>query len=356
MACAVYQSGPLAAMSFNKELLASLDSGSNIDEDLTAVAESYALPWWTFDEEPASERHLCSGTLVTCLEHHQKVTGIKGILPLKADKTKYTWSRHVSFLPEGLELDCSRCRMYRGVAFGLFDNFQDLRHHVSGLEVLYEARSDISMRRAAGFFQLYDAALTKESAAENDEGRDTSSTNKGKKKESKHNVIKQVQKSAADQLSELENHPSLKWTWGSDLTIDEVLRLKSSTQPFIQNHPHSGYNISLPWGRYGEESEAPLSPTPTSCEAFSAIDEDDHFVPELSLNEIPFHFTQPPLRNLFDEPPPFTNQVPINVSVIPREPITQTWVGPAGLSWLEPVGEHFVVRPPILLPETSDGI
>lgn len=232
------------AYAYDLELLASLDAGCNIDEDLSAVADSYHMDWWNFDKHPSPSWVLGYGTIVDALEHHRQVTGIKAIMPVKMDKTMYTWNRNVSFVAEGIKLDCDRCRLYRGVSLGVLDNIQDLRHHVHGLEVTYEERADLAARRAAGFFQLYEAAQAKEASADNVREQGESNNRKGKQRENNKARVTEVEELAAAELKRLSNLPSLKWTWGADLTIDEVLQLHKRDYPFIPRKQHSGYNVS----------------------------------------------------------------------------------------------------------------
>ena len=129
---------------------------------------------------------------------------------------------------------------------------------------------DDTIQRAAGFFQLYEAALMKETTVDDVSGQNINLQDKGKKKERRPNLVKQVQQSAAAEFTWISELPSLKWTWGTDLTADDVQKLHISDHPPLPRCPHSGYNFSLPWGCQDQESLPPLSPSQTSC-TFSAI-------------------------------------------------------------------------------------
>ncbi|KAF8816592.1 hypothetical protein BYT27DRAFT_7076595, partial [Phlegmacium glaucopus] len=251
LACDLYQRSPdYITLLFDRDFLLALDAGSDLD-DLAAVAESYHLAWWTYGNPPSEDVVLSYSSMHDALEHHHAVTGIKGILPVKVNKAKYTWSRHLSD-PKGFSLNCDRCRLYRGVSLGVLDNLQDLRHQVHGLEVASEYRVDQAGRRAAGFFQLYDTVLLKEC-------EDTQSTlAKGKAKVSKSRQANQVREVAAADLARLQDLPSLKWTWGPDLTEEDIHQLGKPTLPTAPPQ-HSGYEFSLPWGRCGKASESPAS-------------------------------------------------------------------------------------------------
>jgi hypothetical protein len=176
----------------------------------------------------------------------------------------------------------------------LADNLHDMRNHIHGIEVRFEHHGNMSERRAAGFFQLYEGVLTKEL------NNVPSKLVKDKFKESEQEKSLRVQKLAADELARLETLPSLKWTWGTELSAEEAIKI-GNLNPVTQFRQHSGYNISLPWGRRGEDSAAPES-FPSS-QFVSEIDDDNLEIPELNLNDIPHHFTFPPLRHEFDEVP-----------------------------------------------------
>ncbi|KAF8800672.1 hypothetical protein BYT27DRAFT_7262812 [Phlegmacium glaucopus] len=90
-----------------------------------------------------------------------------------------------------IELVACTCRghdtTHRGVALGTLDNLQDLRHLVHGLEVTYEAGADLSRRRAAGFFPLYDAANAKEMGATVDDPTHVHTLQKERQSKAKNN-------------------------------------------------------------------------------------------------------------------------------------------------------------------------
>lgn len=267
-----------------------IDAGTSAD-DPSAVADSYIRDWWNAESCPASDQNLQFGFLKQALDHHSHATGKNLPFPPKLTKDKYTRSRDLS----GITLQCNNCRLYRGVALGLAHNLNDMRNRIHGIEVKYELHGDMSERRAAGFFQLYDGVLMKEL------NKDATNMVKGKSKESRHDKSLRVQKLAADELARLETLSSLKWTWGVELSADEAINIAkhNSVTKFRQ---HSGYNESLPWGRRGEDSSEPGSFA--SSQVVSEINNDNLDIPELNTIDIPLHFTTGPLRQELDEVPP----------------------------------------------------
>lgn len=314
LACHMHRFMDDTALNLDRNFILTLDAGCD-STDLSAVAESYYLPWWTSSKPPTREELLNYETLNDAIAYHRRVSGIKGILPLKVNKEKYTWSRHLSFDPQGLSLDCNQCRLYRGVSLGILDNIQDLRHKVSFLEVTFNDRANRTERRAAGFFQLYEAALAKEF-----ETLKGNSNTKGKGKSRKIPTPADVRDQAAEELARLKSLPSLKWTWGPDLTVDNVLHLFRISSP---SRVHSGYEVSLPWGRVKESSEN-LSIS-SSSPLVSDLAADIIDVPDLDSEDVPHHFKFSTLSQS-DTSLPTTN-LPV-------------------ISWLHPPPADFIPHPP----------
>ena len=263
------------------------------------------------------------------LNHHAQLSVQKPILPIEVNKKKYTWPRHIDVNPPNEPLKCKRCHLYRGISFGVLYNLLDLRHQVHGLEVASHFRTDQSERRAAAFFQLYDSVLMKELGSGNYSG---STTKHGKRKSTKQKS-EEIRLEAAAELGRLENLPSLKWTWGPSLSKEDVLSL---AKPISHRPPHSGYHMSLPWGRFLKNSDGPDSPP--HSQIFSELADDYNDVPELHLDDIPLHFLCYPLRNAITAPP---HLMVLNESAAVSNP------HPPSSSWLSPIPADFFSVLPI---------
>ena len=271
-----------------------ISSGTSAD-DPSAVADSYIRDWWNADSKPSADQNLQYEVLHQALDHHRHVTNKNRQLPPTSTKEKHTWWRDFSDTPRGTARYCENCRLYRKEALGLADNLNDIRNRIHGIELKYELQGNLSERRAAGFFQLYDGVLTKEL------NMNTTDLGKGKSKKSNQDKSLRVQELAAAELARLEALSSLKWTWGVDLSTNEAMDIgrHKLDSDFRQ---HSGYNISLPWGRRGQDSAEPSS-FPSS-QVVSDIGNDTLEIPELNTIDIPHHFTTCPLREESDEIPP----------------------------------------------------
>jgi hypothetical protein len=317
MAFDLYRYGVGAGNELDFEMLLVLDSGTPID-DPTAIADSYYLQWWSNVRPPSQFEVLALHSIDRALDHHRSVTASNRIMPKKVNKLKYTWSRgcrQLSYDPRNLPLDCDRCQLYRGVSVAVLDNIQDLRHLITGFEVSYGYNT--AMRRASGFFQLYEAAMQLESTADD--------------------------AAAEEELSRLRDCPSLKWTWGPEVTEHDALKVfrALSNNSFISGQDHSGYKFSLPYGRGGNDSIFSMPQSPRSS-TFSSLDDESQVVPELSPDDIPHHFRHYPLRNYQGEPP----------QIQPDDTPAHRSSDPGEFSWLQPVAHDFFPIPTHINPGT----
>jgi hypothetical protein len=360
LACDYYRNGQdTVRMALDDEFLRTLDAAAD-EADPTALVSSYQYQWWN---EPHHEGMiiLSPDTIEECLEYHNLLTKSRGIVLGRTEKTKYTWCRDFSLDPHGVKIDCIRCRLYRGVAMGILDDLQDLRHHLHGLEVSFEGRSNITTRRAAGFQALHEAAIMKETmnAAENAAKNTAKNTaenaagitsirksgsisttmvgpsvkssrlSKGQTKVGQNTsaAVERVRLEATAELTRLKNLPELKWTWGPSLTKTDILELVR-TATTARGKIHSGYMESLPESPHGKWSAA--SPPHTSrTQNFSDIGSDIFELPSLDAEDYPSHFTYPPLRHYWSE----TSSTPA------ADPQTQP------SSWLHPPPSNYINAP-----------
>jgi len=92
----------------------------------------------------------------------------------------------------------------------------------------------------------------------------------------------------------LEQSPSLKWTWGVDITPDDIANMfRAADREYAV--PHSGYDCSLTGSLPGENSDTSLPPTSPNKEEFSSTSTNE--VPLISdKNLINEHFREYPLH------------------------------------------------------------
>jgi hypothetical protein len=336
LACDIYRLGPaLEAWNFSREFLLALDAGID-PEDPTAPVDHYHLPWWTGQSRPDADEILSTHTLARCLAHHKMVSDrVRDTRPVEAEQRgpPLNWQRDLSLSPEGLNVKCGQCRLYRAVGVTAMDRLQDYRHHLHGLKTAQDARVDLTSRRAAGFFQLHEAALLKEDSvnveerASSEESPDSAwsllrlrTKSKGKHKIAMNNVAARVEQDARAELARLTNRPDVKWTWGVDLDQPDVLRL---FQREGQSTIRSGYRMSLRQGRLG-----PGSSNSSWRDPGPPLDYDPPDVPFLEEDDWPVHFTIPPIRHWAAGPPAINCGAPASILTPATSPTgkpSQSW-------------------------------
>jgi hypothetical protein len=291
------------------ELITYLDGNlsSNGLDDPALSARIFHLPWWTKKKMPtAGEFHLSSTTLRSALDlyRHELVatlidSGIPNHIPdytNELNKPAYTWHSSVNdTLPNGPN-NCTRCRLYRAVGVGLMDQVRDVYNMVHGCEIANEAEREIGIRRASGFNELHEAAVNKECKAKGNSSPDSDMADirdsgagygkgKGKEKE-KPKYSKELK-----QLMELtKDLVRTKWTWGVDLTRDDLLDLIRGADH--EEERHTGYDSPLPSGSLQSATSAALDPDkledPTTTDLkFDKLSTSIAIIPELPPNEFP---------------------------------------------------------------------
>ena len=198
----------------------------------------------------------------------------------------------------------------------------------------------LSERRASGFYQLWEAALHKESkeytfAASAAAGstqattapgtmgptgggttsftatpvqagdgepsrRSRRPTKKSKaaveaipKRLSNGELARMFTEFSARELSRVQQAPETKWTWGTDLTEADLRGIVRAADNDFQI-PHSDYDISLPMGRIGGVESTGQDLDSETSMPHTAMSQS--VVPELSSDDVPSHFTRYPLR------------------------------------------------------------
>jgi hypothetical protein len=166
------------------------------------------------------------------------------------------------------------------------------------------------MRRVAAYNRLYEQALSKEarnplagyvasaSAISASATETIPSAHKATHRTPKVKTISQLaemlQEYSRAEKVRLEQCPSLKWTWGIDVTLDDIAKMfRTADRDYAL--PHSRYDCSLSGPMPGEESDfASLPPLPNATD-FSSVHIDD--VPLISNNNyINHHFREYPLH------------------------------------------------------------
>lgn len=146
---------------------------------------------------------------------------------------------------------CPRCEKYRQLLSDLLQDILKFQKFSSVMSTSSENLLNIGIRKASTFYHLNEAAILKESAAE-----DSDLDPKGPTAPR----ITEVVRNAESEFNRLKNLPesSYKWTWGETLTEKDILNLRSLSYPPRKILLHSGYDADMITGvQDGEYSEWP---------------------------------------------------------------------------------------------------
>lgn len=242
------------------ELMTYLDGNisSNGLDDPALDLRVHLLPWWTRATPPPANpsSYLSLTTIKSALNHYRQQLEAANIplgpphrirtLAEELNKPAYTWHSSVNdHLPD--VPSCTRCRLYRSVGLGVMDRVRDTFNMVHACEMASQAEKDIAIRRASGFNELFETALNKEChQAETQPDPDpelVSNMNVENAEDPRFRPTTVKLKTMLKGL--LMGLGSAKWTWGVDLTHDDLRELiRGADRP--QEDIHSGYDQDFP--------------------------------------------------------------------------------------------------------------
>ena len=231
------------------ELIAYLDGNlsSNGLDDPALNVTSFYLSWWDTSSVITERKHyLRPATLQSALIHHRQQLQEAHIScgppqPIgnvyhELEKPAFVWHSSIN---DDLPNDCTRCRLYRSVAVGVVDRLRDTYNMVHASQIVNEAERDLAIRRASGFNELFEAALKKEC----DENRSVQSAS-GQPKDYLQPEVEGLKKMCKDLITDAGSKECRKWTWGIDLTDDDLYNLVWGADRYLEL-PHSGYDDDL---------------------------------------------------------------------------------------------------------------
>ncbi len=293
------------------DLLAYLDGNlsGNGRDDPHLLVEDFHVPWWRGSLTPQKYTgYLSFATIRTSLMKHRQYIE-QAYLTLEKEplneseelnKPAYSWHSEVQ---SDRDDDCTRCRLYRAVSLGVYDQLRDVRNFVHACEIANEGERDLASRRASGFNDLFQEALMKEmdveanpsgSAPESGQARG-SGPGSGKVKKSAR------QADTASLISHTtETRPADKWVWGVNLTTEDIQKMIRGSDRYYQI-PHSGYDDELRTGKLaGRQSPIPnpddLDDPDDPNVVFDELSTDIREVRDLDPDEFSLAFLFPPLH------------------------------------------------------------
>src|SRR6266540_1841488 len=183
------------------------------------------------------------------------------------------------------------------------DQVCDTYNMAHGCEVANEAEKDIGIHRASGFNELFEAVLKKECDAgelaarsgsggeqqQDSEGKQQQDSESGSDKQQFGPEVEGLKKLIKKLVMEAGGMASSKWTWGVDLTEDD---LRSLIRGADRQHqvPHSGYDQDLSSGALRSQTSEALDPVNLEDPKDGNLRFDDvsiSTIPDLGPHEFP---------------------------------------------------------------------
>jgi hypothetical protein len=274
----------------DREFLLALDAGVIAPAGGTAAGtkaagdcfvKEFHCAWWTdenldFSIPYFSQQILDVNKIDECLTFHRhQISLIPAAFstsdsPLPA-KPNYIWKRDALNAISDSDT-CTRCRLYRAVAMGNLEDHREIRNQIQAMEDYFSTLKGQSMRRSAGFYQLYEYLVIKEqdpaaaaaATSSNDSQilvrapivddaehlpalKTSKKGKKGKNIAARRAAAEKVRMEAISEVERLQNIPSLKWTWGVSMDESDFPNLNRYAGP-ERRDPHSGYERSFTRG------------------------------------------------------------------------------------------------------------
>ena len=195
------------------------------------------------------------------------------------------------------------------------DQVHDTYNMVHACEVANEAEKNIGNRRASGFNEFFEAVLNKEceirevesgSGLGSEQGQASSgSKEKGKEKPRFGPAVEELKKWTKKLVKECGENATWKWTWGVDLTDEDLRRLIQGADRQHQV-PHSGYDQDLPSDLVQSLTSVNLADWDDKNVQFDKLSVSISVIPELPSQKIPTYSSVlvDPSRNLIAKSEP----------------------------------------------------
>jgi hypothetical protein len=234
---------------YDSSLLSALDAGIDADSPCALVGEYYS-PWWTLKIAPEDDLALTTHNIPKALQKHFRQT-LRMVVP-----------QIVTFPQCTRRSTCNSCDDYKNIASELLKELQGIWEFSRANETASMTQWQLDIRRAAGLHHAHEAVILKElhsgTGKAKASGRKTASgtvTASGNATESGNATgsgsipvnrrSQHMSKIAAAEFERLSQLPpsSYKWTWGPELTVEDVKNLAQNPATL-----HSGDYDSLKTG------------------------------------------------------------------------------------------------------------
>lgn len=268
------------------KMIFTLYAGNHLEHPTGTVAK-YEADWWKTGVPPWDGNILNMDNLQACLTCHRKQTNASppaanfqflpvDMNPSAASSISDAPSSTSSTIPSTHVTTSSNqlndiCLGYRCAALHSLEELCKVQFQLHTKAAIQEHLCDLSMWHAQAFHQLYEAAMSKEAIVtlkQVDEAQcptvassmcvlqsQQSSALAPRRSMTRAQLAKIICHNAEVRLHQLQEHPSLKWTWGMDIDHDDIRNMvHAECWVYGEHQYHTGYNKSLPeghgWGQY----------------------------------------------------------------------------------------------------------
>ncbi|KAF8328755.1 hypothetical protein F5887DRAFT_924092 [Amanita rubescens] len=254
----------------NTEFLLCLDAGNHPIHP-TGIVEHYHCDWWTKDVAPSPCDIINDKMLPECMEIHRKYQNSwwrpkQGLAAMPSSHRQLAPVATSSF-------PCDHCAAYRTVGMNALRYLHKLRNQTHLHESSFDYTQRNYARRAYTYNRLYEEALLKE--AKNTSASYVAS-GIGATGTTSTTAAGTTSTAAMTKIPGCDPCPSLKWTWGVDITPDDIAKMfRAADREYAV--PHSGYDCSLTGSLPGEYSDTSSAPTITKkSRVFECREQDIH--------------------------------------------------------------------------------
>jgi hypothetical protein len=267
-----------SSIALDRNFLLSMDAGiipAGSDEASSErFVEKFLFEWWNKrgNDVIVNDEMLSMNNIDKCLSFHRHQINLLRTETKPGSyhfpvKPCYIWKPDAAE-PITRSDCCKRCRLYRAVAMGTLDDHRDIRNLVQAMEISYATERQQTLRRAAGYNQLFEYLTIKEQnpiastttgpenlpiplpSSSQSQLRPLVTSRKGKKGKKiadRRAASEASRQDAISDLTRIKNIPCLKWTWGASMSASDLPDFRRLME-MGDKQSHSGYNTALPFG------------------------------------------------------------------------------------------------------------
>ncbi|PPQ85583.1 hypothetical protein CVT26_012135 [Gymnopilus dilepis] len=250
---------------FDSSIFNILDNGLP-EGDACSLAESYTFDWWNEKKEPGADKMIDMEGLLEALDHHATVKKFNFGNPIAATPPRVNEPE-----PAG-ENSCLDCQVYRRLLTKALNKMKEVYRMANMAEMVTTESLELAKRKGSIFHMLYERSLEKEMEAAVEPPAASTSSEVAPPAVSRSSEVntpaasttsakeqKEVDTPAASTTSgtgqkEIDptpppaTDPASKWTWGVNLTDDDVLQLCNENRRRNPGAEHTGYARPLSTG------------------------------------------------------------------------------------------------------------